>query len=222
MSDVGERQRGTQMAARRERILEAARGLIESRGYAGLTMRDLATAGDVTVPTIYNLIGSKEAVLVAAVEEQTARFVEELERVHGDLIAVIDATVKQLLRRPQYYRALVLVLLGADPSDAARRHVDRALAIEIAAALDAIAEAGDLADWVDRGLLAERLHAHLDMTSIEWARGRLSAAALRTTARFEAATTLLGVTTGPTHAAFEKIARDSQADAPRRRKRAAA
>ena len=65
------------MAERRERILEAARGLIESRGYEGLTMRDLAGASGVTVPTVYNLIGSKEEVLFAAVEEQTRHFVDD-------------------------------------------------------------------------------------------------------------------------------------------------
>ena len=55
-----------QMAERRARILEAARGLIETRGYAALTMRDLAGASGVTVSTLYNLIGNKQAVLLAA------------------------------------------------------------------------------------------------------------------------------------------------------------
>ena len=53
--------RSQQMAERRERILEAARGLVERGGYDGLTMRSLATASGVTVPTVYNLIGGKEA-----------------------------------------------------------------------------------------------------------------------------------------------------------------
>jgi AcrR family transcriptional regulator len=210
------------MAERRERILEAARGLIEREGYDGLTMRSLAEAGGVTVPTIYNLVGSKEDVLFAAVEEQTSRFVLEIERARGDLMGVVDATVRHLLRRPRYYRALLLVLLGADAPDPSRRHVNDALALEIETALDRIAEAGELASWVNPTLLAERLHSHLDMTSIEWARGAHSAASFLAAARFETTTALLGVTTGATHAAFESIARASQADATRRRKRAAA
>ena len=40
-----------QMAERRQRILDAARGMIGERGYEGLTMRDLAEASRVTVPT---------------------------------------------------------------------------------------------------------------------------------------------------------------------------
>ncbi len=219
MADLARRQ---QMAERRERILEAARGLIESRGYEGLTMRDLAHAGGVTVPTVYNLIGSKEEVLFAADEEQTRHFVDDLERAHGDLIGVVDATVRQLLRRPRYYRALVLVLLGAASADPSRRLVDRALARQIEIALAELSEAGELASWVDRVALGERLHAHLDMTSIEWARGGLSATSFRAAARFEAAIAMLGLTFGASRAAFEKIARESQGDALRRRRRAAA
>jgi len=210
------------MAERRERILEAARGLVESRGYEGLTMRELAAAAGVTVPTVYNLIGGKHAVLFAAVEEQTSRFVADLERARGDLLAVVDATVRQLLRRPRYYRALLRVLLGAEPSDPARRHVERALATEIRTAIARLDESGELAGWVDRRLLAERLHAQLDMTSIEWARGALSAVSFRAAARFGAATAMLGVTVGASRDAFERAARDSQADAHRRRRRAAA
>ena len=50
MADLTRQQ---QMDKRRERILEAARGLIESRGYAGLTMRELARTSGVTVPTAH-------------------------------------------------------------------------------------------------------------------------------------------------------------------------
>ena len=72
-----------QMKRRRERILEAARGIIAQHGFEGLTMRQLAAASDVTVPTVYNLVGSKEQVLFAAVEEQTARFVSAIESSRG-------------------------------------------------------------------------------------------------------------------------------------------
>ena len=52
-----------QMAERRQRILAAAREIIAGRGYEALTMRELARASRVTVPTLYNLIGGKQAVL---------------------------------------------------------------------------------------------------------------------------------------------------------------
>jgi len=56
-------------AERRARILAAARQLIAERGFEGLTMRELARAGRVSVPTVYNLLGGKHAVLMAELEE---------------------------------------------------------------------------------------------------------------------------------------------------------
>ncbi len=51
------------------------------------------------------------------------------------------------------------------------------------------------------------------MTSIEWAKGGLSATAFRAAARFEAATLLLAVTRGANRDAFERVAKESQAEA---------
>lgn len=204
-----------QMAERRERILEAARELIEAQGYEGLTMRDLADAAAVTVPTIYNLIGSKEQVLLAAVEEQTRLFVAGLERAGGDLLEVVEAAVRQMTRRPRYYRSLLLVLAVSSHASPARRHVGRALAGEIGRTVEGLRSAGDLADWIDHGALVERLHAHLDTAALEWARGSLTAPGFRAAALFDAATTMLGVTSGRARDEFEQVARSLQADARR-------
>ena len=59
--------RTLEMNRRRDRILEAARELISKHGSGHLTMRSLAEASGVTVPTIYNLIGNKDAVLGATI-----------------------------------------------------------------------------------------------------------------------------------------------------------
>ena len=53
------------MNKRRERLLAEARFLLASGGFEALNLRDLARLADVTVPTIYNLIGRKEDVLLA-------------------------------------------------------------------------------------------------------------------------------------------------------------
>ncbi len=208
-----------QMAERRERILEAARQIIGERGYDGLTMRDLATAGRVTVPTIYNLIGNKEQVLLAAVEQQTGDFVSGIEREAGDVIAVVEAAVGELLRLPNYYRALLPLLATSEAGQPAGRIADRALAAEFEQALSEIRERGELEDWVEVTLLRERLQSHLDMTAREWARGRHTAASFRGTARFEAALMLAAVTSGESRTRFETIAQASQAEAKARRGR---
>ncbi len=204
------------MAMRRQQILEAARRLIESQGYEGLTMRNLAVESGVSVPTLYNLVGNKEQVLFEAVEDQTRAFVSNLERAGGDLIAVIETAVRQLVRRPRYYRALLLVLAHSERAGSARRHVGRAIAEQIAASLAELADAGRLAKWVDRHALAQRLHAHLDMASLEWARGSLTATSFRAAALFDVATSMLGLSAGADREILEQIIREHQADAFRR------
>ena len=204
------------MANRREKILETARDLIESNGYEGLTMRNLASESGVTVPTIYNLIGNKEQVLFVAVEEQTKGFVANLERAGTDLTALIEATVRQLVRRPRYYRALLPVLANSESADSARRHVTRAVGDQITGCLEKLARDGELAAWVDRDILAQRLQAHLDMASLEWARGALTAASFRAAALFDLSTAMLGLSAGPSRIHFEQLIREHQSDAVRR------
>ena len=66
MTDVVSTLRDTNMRKRRERILHAARTLIATDGFEALNVRALAAAAGVTVPTLYNLIGRKEAIVVAS------------------------------------------------------------------------------------------------------------------------------------------------------------
>ena len=118
-----------QMAERRERILAAAREIIGERGYEALTMRDLARASRVTVPTIYNLVGGKEQVLFAAVEEQTERFVASIEPGHPSdgatpaarVLSVVEACCRELSRQPRYYRSLLKLMLTSAGAAGARR-----------------------------------------------------------------------------------------------------
>jgi AcrR family transcriptional regulator len=216
------------MEERRQRILAAAREIIAGRGYEALTMRELARASRVTVPTLYNLIGGKQAVLAAAVEEQTARFVERIERRGGaspaaQLLSVIDACVAELLRLPAYYRTLLHLLYGSDAAAGVRATVDRALGAELAFALSALARAGELADWVDERALLLSLRSQLGASALRWAGGGLADHAFRASASYQACLTLLGVTTGRSHAALARAARAAQphvGTTTRRRRRA--
>jgi AcrR family transcriptional regulator len=207
------------MEARRQQILEAARGLIETDGYDALTMRNLANESGVTVPTIYNLIGNKEQVLFEAIEDQTVAFASKFEVGNTDLISVVEATVRHLIRRPRYYRAVLLVLARSDRADSARRHVGRAVALPIANSIDALAQTGTLASWVDREMLAQRIHTQLDMACLEWARGSLTATSFRAAALVDLAMTMLGLTSAGTRKTFEGIIRESQGDALHRGRR---
>jgi AcrR family transcriptional regulator len=93
-----------QKAERRARILAAARRLIAERGFDGLTMRDLAQASRVSVPTLYNLFGGKLALLVGELEETFVRVDTSMRAARGDgfverMIAGCEAANEDRCRR---------------------------------------------------------------------------------------------------------------------------
>ena len=66
--------RESNVAARRQRILESARTLLAKDGRDGLSMRKLAKEADLSVTTLYNLVGSREDILRALIEDSAERF----------------------------------------------------------------------------------------------------------------------------------------------------
>ncbi len=60
----------------RHRIILAATGLFAEKGLDDTTMDDIAEASDVSVATVYNYFGSKSALLLAGVNEDTELMVE--------------------------------------------------------------------------------------------------------------------------------------------------
>ncbi|MGI5516966.1 TetR/AcrR family transcriptional regulator [Streptomyces sp. CA-106131] len=55
-------------AATREAILSSAHTLFMARGYAGVTIGEIAEAGKVAVPTVYSSVGNKPKILTALLE----------------------------------------------------------------------------------------------------------------------------------------------------------
>ena len=85
-----------------DELLDAAYDAIVAGGYDGLRMGDIAVRAGVSRQTVYNELGDKWSVLQAVVNRETERF----------LLEVNDALAAQ-----------------ADPIDALRAAVDRALAL---------------------------------------------------------------------------------------------
>src|SRR3954454_23229 len=113
-------------AERRTRILAAARELIAARGYDGLTMRDLARASRVSVPTLYNLFGGKQALILGELESTFAAVVAGIATVTTGTVvdralATCDAGNADLLAVPKYSRQLILLFLTSADTTAVRR-----------------------------------------------------------------------------------------------------
>lgn len=188
-------------AERRTRILAAARKLIAERGYEGLTMRDLAGASRVSVPTLYNLFGGKQALLLGELESTFAAVVAGIETVRtGNVVdralATCDAGNADLLAVPKYSRELILLFLTSPETTPVRREAAERYAELMADLLRDGQKAGDIEPWVDPLVLSRRMFAHYQVTMIEWARGEIDAAAFRAATRFGMCVMLLGVARG--------------------------
>lgn len=214
--------RREQKEERRKRILAAARQIIAARGYQALTMRDLAAASRVTVPTIYNLVGSKDEVLSSAVAEQTAGFVAGIARAErktpaSGILSVVESSNDEMMRLPDYYRALLKLLLTSKPSNEMLAAVNTAVDEGFVRGLEEMRAAGELASWVDSHALASRLGTHLRMTGLDWASGHLDEDALRASSLLGTCLMLMGVASGESRRELEACAQRVQAAATPRR-----
>jgi len=188
-------------AERRSRILAAARDLIAERGYAGLTMRDLAGASRVSVPTLYNLFGSKLALLLGELEETFATVVRSLEETQGGnvverALATCAAGNGDLLSAPRYSRELINVFLTAEETQAIRRATGERYAQLMAGILRDGQAAGEIEAWADPVVVSRRMFAHYTHTMIEWAQGELDAEQFRVTTEYGMSLMLLGLARG--------------------------
>lgn len=107
------------MRARRERVLAEARHLLASGGFEALSLRELARRAEVTVPTIYNLVGPKENVLLAlgvgVLEEVEARSTPAADAAPLELAtAVLNESLRLFAENPDFYRAAFLAVEWLD------------------------------------------------------------------------------------------------------------
>ena len=109
-----------QALERRERILEATRQFIAENGAVDVTIRDLARACRVSVPTLYRTFGSKQDLLAEAIRSYFNVEVlgEALEstglRGHQRMLKMIDLCGQSIQDLPEYNRQLVALYLGSD------------------------------------------------------------------------------------------------------------
>jgi len=104
---------------RRADILSAARASLAENSYHGITMNDLALRAGVTKKTLYNVFGSKEELLSAAVRDVINQYRgadHDHEPGIPTLIASRVRAIDQVLADPDYANAMTSALLQADSS----------------------------------------------------------------------------------------------------------
>lgn len=195
MTDIVSTLRDTNMARRRERILHAARTLIAAEGFEALNVRALAAAAGVTVPTLYNLIGRKEAIVVAMYAEtvdEVARRIRQLDRNDPrtrveSLITVVAALFAE---NEAYARAAVIAVETLNHTESSRprvAHFYRWGESVITDGCRACAEAGLLRGQIDPSLLGAQIF-HTFLRNIRaWAYGHISLDEFRCTGLIDVA-----------------------------------
>ena len=170
--------RASGMQRRRERILAEARRIIGEAGYEGLSTRALAAAAGVTPPTLYNLIGNKEAILralqyetVAAIEARLAPLDDgpAIDRIE----AIVEQSVELFSEDEAFYRAGFLSGHElADPNSMGALGEIDARSVRVAArACELARRQGLLRGRLSSRFLAEQMFRGYRVPFDDWARG---------------------------------------------------
>src|SRR5438128_11477346 len=100
------------MKDRRDKILDVAVALAEEGGYDNVRQRDVAARAGVALGTLYKRFRSKEDILSAALERETAKLERKIEKlpIKGDtiedrLVAFYTVPTRARVRRRHVARA---------------------------------------------------------------------------------------------------------------------
>ncbi|MEM7435129.1 MAG: TetR/AcrR family transcriptional regulator [Myxococcota bacterium] len=210
-----------QKEERRARILAEAQSLMAIRGWDGVTMRDLAKASRVSVPTVYNLVGGKDALLGALMEALFAQVSEAGVVEHGSLVtrarSLWRAGLVPLVEAPAYARELICLFASAPgPNDIRRDYGDRYVALMAGIVRDGQAH-GELTRAVAPISLARTMYSLWVAQTIRWAHGEIDDEGLRVSVERGLSLLLLGLASGPARVELDsalEALRDADAEEP--------
>ena len=217
-------------AERRARIIKAARELVTKHGYDGLTMRDLAAAARVSVPTLYNLFGSKDAILAAELG-RTAIVISSRIQQQGTSffmrgMAAFEAGMDMIEEQPAFFRAVMHMFLTSPESGDMRRASEAGYIAIMAANLAAAKQAGQFAEWAEPEVVARHMYGLYISIFLAWAADELDMKSFRTAALSGICHLLVGVTLGAFHdealARLQKLYKESPHHKPKEVRRHAA
>ncbi|MEM9174550.1 MAG: helix-turn-helix domain-containing protein [Myxococcota bacterium] len=172
--------REANVEARRRRILDAARRLIERDGIESLSMRKLASEAAVSVTTLYNLFGARDDILVAMIADAVDGMIAVLdaESTLDDPIdrcfAVIEVSVREFGENERTHRPMMVAGFAAQAleADAERRIARRAIELQ-REGLEAAKARGLLRAEADPIRLGEQIYHGYELACAQWAWGRL-------------------------------------------------
>lgn len=161
-------------AIRRTRILDTAAALLAEGGSESLTMRRLAEAAELSVNTVYNLIGAREVVISSLVGRVLDAIEPALEA--DDTLgpieqcrAVIEHSTELVIARRALTRPLALEIFAHDTPASGIAH-ERGTAM-MRRALGLAGDAGMIDSALHPTALAETVYAVWSNAALRWAQG---------------------------------------------------
>jgi AcrR family transcriptional regulator len=189
-------------------ILEAAREALTEKGYDGVTMNALADKAGVVKKTLYNLYGSKDDLLLAAISEVIDSYRGEAvsaERGIPSIIASRVAAVRQIVATPEYAEAMTKALVQADAGHALVKVLLQDAVAGHITHLETARANGELEALVDIPELAEQLVSQGWGLILLWMKGLVSLDEFEAKSLCGLLLLLLAVTLGPRHRALNEL-----------------
>jgi len=204
---------------RRKKILSVARDLIAAKGYEGVTMRELARRSSVTPKTLYDQFGSKDKLLLVAIEERfrhtyDAIDSESVEKGIDKLFFVIEAVCEISEQNINYARAIwTLNIISSE-------NLELFVGIRKATyfnALRQIRDEGDILPWVNLEIMLDAMYRVVSGLYSSWFSGAsgtvgLEFGELRGMLKLHACHVLVAYTGGKTQEKALAIIKASQTD----------
>lgn len=164
---------------RQRRILDVARQEIGAVGYDAITMQSLADAAGVSTKTLYNLFGSKDELLLAAVADLLGNLELQPTVVSAEpgiprLIAFTDVVAAQVQATPRYAEVMARALFQAP---AEHNLVELLLGNMVRVSRQALTserECGGIPVDVDIDAVSRLLTAHQWGLILMWSKGQIS------------------------------------------------
>lgn len=164
-------------------MLDAALELFGRSDGPPVTTERIAELAEVSAATVYNLVGTREQLLIALVDRLIGDLVASVPTEPPDpltaLRAVIAGSVEVLTARPTAYRRVVLELTAAA---SAAMHTKLSPAVPAAAAIRHAQAKGMVRDDLDPDALAAQVYLSYNGALLRWAAGALTDAGFRAAA----------------------------------------
>jgi AcrR family transcriptional regulator len=165
--------------ARQRRILEVTRQEIGAVGYDAITMQLLAEAADVSTKTLYNLYGSKDELLLAAVADLLGNLELQASVVSAEpgipsLLAFTDVVAEQVRATPRYAEVMAKALFQA-PAEHNLVGLLLGNMVRVSQrALESERDCGGVAVDLDIDAVSQLLTAHQWGLILTWSKGQIS------------------------------------------------